>query len=110
MNNKGKRQAIIDLRTHKKRPEREGDFWSSDERENLSQFFMDGFDISEIALQLERSETAIIQQIEKLDLYNRTLVPKRKKRSKDDSCHCGTCTADKKDCPRCQADKEGENV
>ena len=37
--------------------------------------FLEGVGITEMAVILQRSETAIIQQIEKMNLYDRKLYP-----------------------------------
>lgn len=57
-------QSLRELRSHRKLPEREGEYWSDEEREDLSRKFNEGAGISEIAVALHRSEPAIMQQIE----------------------------------------------
>ena len=87
-------QSLRELRSHRKLPEREGEYWSDEERENLSRKFNEGAGISEIAVALHRSEPAIMQQIEKLDLYNRKDHPVRRKKCREhgnDRCLCGKC-------------------
>ena len=40
-------QSLRELRSHRKLPEREGEYWSDEERENLSQKFNEGAGISD---------------------------------------------------------------
>ena len=62
--------------------------------------FFEGVGITEMAVILQRSETAIIQQIEKMNLYDRRLYPARQKScSAQSKCLCGTCMADPALCP-----------
>ena len=57
----------------------EGEFWRDDEKRTVKMMFEEGYGISEIAFAVGRSEPAVMQQIEKMDLYQRTLNPKRHK-------------------------------
>lgn len=75
-------QSLRELRSHRKLPEREGEYWSDEEREDLSRKFNEGAGISEIAVALHRSEPAIMQQIEKLDLFDRKENPRRQRARK----------------------------
>ena len=64
----------------------------------------EGYGISEIAFAVGRSEPAVMQQIEKMDLYQRTLNPKRHKSPpKAPTCLCDSCSLDLSACPRCEA-------
>lgn len=94
-------QTIIIMRNRTKRLDREGDYWSDDEREQLQAMFSEGIGISEIAVRLQRTEPAIFQQIEKMDLYDRKNNRLRSPRTpKPSSCLCGICQLDSAACPR----------
>ena len=102
-------QSLRELRSHRKLPEREGEYWSDEERENLSQKFNEGAGISEIAVALRRSEPAIMQQIEKLDLFDRKENPRRQRAARQLNCLCGRCGNDPTSCPlrtQCEQGKE----
>ena len=74
--------------------------------------FNDDIGITEIAVILKRLETAIMQQIEKQDLYGRRLYPARQKNcSEQPKCLCDNCMADAALCPLrsgCRCSREGE--
>lgn len=56
-------------------------------------------------------KSAVMQQIEKMDLYQRALNPKRRKLSaKAPVCLCKVCTLDAGCCPRCEADGSTQEV
>lgn len=44
-----------------------------------------------IAVALHRSEPAIMQEIEKLDLYDRKANPRRQRTARQAGCLCGRC-------------------
>lgn len=93
--------AIKAMRTNTSQPERQGEYWSEDEIENLRSMFYNECGITEIALTLRRTEPAIFQQIEKLDLYNRKDHPVRRRKCHDsgnDKCLCEKCSF--KDCSK----------
>ena len=95
-------EALKNMRKRTTKLEHEGDYWSEDEKKSLKQKFDDGMGISEIALFLQRTEPAVIQQIEKMDLYGRKANPVRRKYAKEISSPCYLCTApceDREKCP-----------
>ena len=75
MNDYGLEEAIKNMRNRGIRLGREGDIWSQDEKDRLEELFYEGVGISEIAIRLQRTEPAVIQQIEKMDLYQRKSYP-----------------------------------
>lgn len=94
-------ESIRNLRKRGSRMEREGDYWDQDEKERLEEMFEDGVGISEMAIRLQRTEPAVIQQIEKLDLYHRKDHPiRRRPPAKTCQCLCSNCEADPDCCPR----------
>ena len=111
MDEQGFRESIRSLRTHGSRLEHEGDCWTTEEKERLEEMFYEGIGISEIAIRLQRTEPAISQQIEKMDLYGRKDRPKCcKYHRKAPQCRCSTCEADRSICPRCSDCEEAEEV
>ena len=71
-------------------PERSGEYWSDEEREKLSAFYHSGVGLSGIALELQRSETAIVQQLMAMGLMTAPNVV-RTRRPREPSCLCGKC-------------------
>ena len=104
-------QVVINMRNHTVRLDREGDYWTEDEKAQLVERFNRGEGITQISIALQRTEPAIIQQIEKMDLYNRKGNQQRRKpQPKDPVCLCDTCNMDEAACLHgrcCQAIREG---
>lgn len=97
-------EAVKSMRNRTTRLEHEGDYWSQEERDRLEYLFYTGVGITAIAIQLQRTEPAVAQQIEKLDLYQRKLNQQRKRSSKGNyGCLCGRCELYPKCCPRLRA-------
>lgn len=62
--NDHERQELLKaIRAGYVRPERSREYWGEDEREKLNLLFYAGVDISQIALLLQRSEQAVVQQL-----------------------------------------------
>ena len=100
--------AVKNLRNRTIRLDREGDYWTDEEIEELHNMFYDGAGITEIAMTLQRTEPAIFQQINKCDLY-RSQSPLRKRSKKSMTCKCSTCLLFKKTCQGGDVSmKEGE--
>ena len=89
---------------------RDGEYWTEDEKRQLQNMFEAGYCISTISYNLQRSEAAICQQIEKQDLYRRKENPQRRSYTKNPcGCLCDTCSCDLSACPRyktCETMKE----
>ena len=104
-------ESVRSLRNHKDQLEREGDYWSDEDRERLKDMFEDGVGITEIAIRLQRTEPAVFQQIEKLDLYRRKDRPRRRRSlGKTCSCYCSICEVDPRNCPHNPNKEESEHV
>jgi len=103
--------AVRNMRRRTTRMEREGDYWTEDDKELLVRLFDAGIGITEMALQLQRTEPAVQQQIEKMDLYQRKENPKRQRFHKElPGCLCERCSCDPAACPRyedCKGNQEG---
>ena len=72
----------------------------------------EGEGITAIAIRLQRTEPAIMQQIEKMDLYRRKESPARRRSThKHPACLCDNCQLDPASCPNrgtCQPSAEEE--
>lgn len=102
MNEKNYLEIVKRMRQRTFRMDREGDYWTQEEKDRLAQLFAEGEGITEIAILLQRTEPAIQQQIEKQDLYKREVKPVRRRReSKKSKCLCRKCPS-KDDCQKCQ--------
>ena len=84
LNEQNYTNTVKNMRKSAVRLERQGDYWSEEDKENLSKMFFEGVGITEMAVILQRSETAIIRQ---------------KSCSAQSKCLCGTCMADPALCP-----------
>ncbi len=93
-------EVVKCIRNRTVRLEREGDYWEDEEKDQLVRMFHDGVGITEMAMALQRTEPAIIQQVEKLDLYQRKASPiRRKNQTKAPQCLCTACSLDPALCP-----------
>lgn len=105
------KETVKNMQQSAIRMEREGDYWSTAEDERISTLFDGGTGITEIAIILQRTEQAVAQQIEKLDLYQRKENPQRQKSfTKEPVCLCPNCRLDPASCPHrtaCGAEQEG---
>jgi len=100
MNNNEFREAVRNMRRSPTLLERSGEYWSDEDKEKVNKLFNEGTGITEIAMILQRSETAVMQQIEKQDLYGRKSFPTRQRTcSATAKCLCNTCSADPALCP-----------
>ena len=88
-----RRESIRNMRSRTTRLDREGDYWQPYEIERLRAEFDAGTGVTEIALMLQRTEPAIMQQIEKLDLFARKKNPRRiHAKLKELTCRCFKCS------------------
>ena len=90
------RDLLIAIREGKIPSERSGEYWSDAEKGELRRLFMEGVGISQIALILQRSENAVVQQLIVLSL----LTPpgsSRGLKKNEPKCRCPEC--DGKNCP-----------
>ena len=109
MNEHGLEETIKSMRNRNRRLDREGDYWSQSEKDRLHNLFDEGIGLSEIAIRLQRTEPAVFQQIEKMDLYQRKSYPQRRRSStKSESCLCQQCTADRSICPLYEESEQEE--
>lgn len=99
-------EAVRNMRRRTTKLEREGDYWSPQEIDQLKTSFHEGVGITEMAIRLQRTEPGVIQQIEKLDLYQRKDNPRRRRKPRQDRrILCSACPVDPCPCPNCQRDR-----
>lgn len=90
-------ESVKNMRNRTVRLDREGDYWTEEEREALVHKFREGEGITAMALEFQRTESAVIQQIEVLDLFGRK---KKNTTPKQPCCLCANCKLDPALCPR----------
>lgn len=97
-------EKTVAMRTGNLKMKRDGEYWTDEERETLRFRFQSGTPYNEIAIELERSETAIYQQVEQLQLYVKNTRAPRKRcpTPQEPVCLCSVCTLDRSQCPRCK--------
>lgn len=105
-------EKTIAMRNGTEKMKRDREYWSDEEREKLRSLFLAGVPINEIAIMLERSETAVYQQIIRMNLYVRAPETSRKRRcvTGDSKCLCSACTCDRALCPLREHCRQGEEV
>lgn len=103
MNDEAFLEAVRNMRKNGSNQERAGDYWSDEDKKRLREMFELGIGLSEIAIRLQRTEQAVSQQFEKMDLYNRKDNPRRRKNLatyKTCVCHCSACDVEPSLCPQ----------
>lgn len=97
-------EKTIAMRTGNLKMKRDREYWTDEEREILKTRFLAGVPYNEIALELERSETAVQQQIEQMQIYVKPTRAPRKRchAAQEPVCLCSVCTLDRSHCPRCE--------
>lgn len=107
MNDSEFTETVRNMRRRTTRMERAGGYWSPEEKQLLEHLFFAGVGITEIAVRLQRTEPAVIQQIEKQDLYQRSQFRQRRRSHREHcDCLCGRCGLDPACCPYRQAPAE----
>ncbi len=102
-----KTAMIQSLRNRTTKLQREGDYWKQEEIKDLKTMFADGVGITDIALQMQRTEPAVQQQIEKLDLYHRKDNPQRRKQNKKHCNYADDCPYTAETCPKLKNHEQG---
>lgn len=90
---KSHRKELIALRNGERPPKRSGEYWTEDEVRQLTIMFESGMGISEIAIQSDRSEISVYQQLEKRGFLSAQSKPRnriKKERTMAD-CLCPFC-------------------
>lgn len=106
-----KQNQLIVLRNGMKPAERSGEYWSKEDIQLLERLYcQEGIGISDIALQLKRSEGAVCQQLTKMGLLTPQGKHRTRKKEADDTteypegCLCHLCQVKnrvncRKECP-----------
>lgn len=81
---------IIAMRMYGEGLDNDGQYWSEKDKKQLEKLFAEGAGITEIALELKRSEPAIVQMLIKGD-YFRTEIKSRNRSNRGRRCICGRC-------------------
>lgn len=92
------RQSVVLMRNKIGKLDREGEYWSDEERLHLQQLFACGTGITAIAILLQRTELAVIQQAMLMDLFTPPHA-KHKYRPRTPQCLCHNCKLDPALCP-----------
>lgn len=72
-----KKELIKNMRLNLAHLERDGDYWSNEDKDSLREMFFDGEDFSDICIKLQRTERAVSQQIAIMGLYGSKRIRKR---------------------------------
>lgn len=91
-------ESLTALRSGDAPPERSRDYWNKSDLENLNQWFWEGQGISQIAVQMGRTEVAIYQKLLKLGLLSPQCIP-RPKNPKPVCCDCLCPNCHNTNCP-----------
>lgn len=82
-------KEIQKMRQNRTEKSKNREYWSDGEIEKVSGLFYGGVDISEIALEIGRTEKAVFQKINGLKLYE--AVNRPQSRSAPGICRCNEC-------------------
>lgn len=95
------RQSVLIMRNKGEKLDREGEYWSDEERHYLQTLFDSGTGITAIAIILQRTELAVINQANQMDLFT---PPYKKSRysPRQPKCLCCNCKLAPAFCPRQQ--------
>lgn len=97
-NNQAQQAAYIQaMRQRTAQLEREGSYWTEDDKNVLKHLFHNNIGITEIALKLQRTEVAVMQQIQVLNLYGKV---RRSSPKRQAGCLCYKCQ-NKETCRHC---------
>ena len=99
---KTQQELLLAIRNGEMHPERSTAYWTPEERAELQRLYRDGQGISEIALLLQRSESAVFQQLLAMGMLAGQGKP-RQRNPRQVKCQCPKCL--EWECPH--YDKEG---
>lgn len=107
MNPEEIKQKTMTMRSGMVRMLRDREYWTAEDIETLKNEYYAGTSINEIAIMLDRSESAVYQKIEQLGLCIRSAVSSRRRNgtAKEGVCLCESCKCDSSVCPRCSGQK-----
>lgn len=96
------RQTVMNMRNKVVLLEREGEYWSDEEREQMRCLFESGTGLTTIAMILQRTEMAVIQQGMLMNLFSPPHIRKQYVH-KPPRCRCPNCKVEPAQCPHRQA-------
>ena len=96
------RQTVMNMRNKVVLLEREGEYWSDEERDQIRCLFESGTGLTTIAMILQRTEMAVIQQGMLMNLFSPPHIRKQHVH-KPPRCRCPNCKVDPAQCPHRQA-------
>lgn len=107
MNPEEIKQKTMTMRSGMVRMLRDREYWTTEDIETLKNEYYAGTSINEIAIMLDRSESAVYQKIEQLGLCIRNADSSRRRNgtAKEGVCLCESCKCDSSACPRCSGQK-----
>ena len=108
MNPEEIKQKTMTMRSGMVRMLRDREYWTAEDIETLKNEYYAGTSTNEIAIMLDRSESAVYQKIEQLGLCIRSADASRRRNgtAKECVCLCESCKCDLSACPRCSGQKE----
>ena len=93
---KNQQELLLAIRNGEIHPERSTAYWTPEERAELQRLYRDGQGISEIALLLQRSESAVFQQLLAMGMLAGQGKP-RQRSPRQIKCQCPKCL--ERECP-----------
>lgn len=101
---KSHRKELCALRNGNRPPQRSGEYWTEDEVRKLTVMFESGVGISEIAIELDRNEISVYQQLEKRGFLSAQSKPRSRgtRNCSRPKCLCLNC--DNYSCKNCGKD------
>lgn len=81
--------------------ERNGDYWSEEDAQQLNSLFYEGVGLSEIAVRTMRTERAVYQKVNSMELFEKVRQPRAPKVNTE--CLCSSCPQ-RITCPNSRAD------
>lgn len=100
---KTQQELLLAIRTGEIQPERSTAYWTPEERAELQRLYRDGQGISEIALLLQRSESAVFQQLLAMGMLAGQGKP-RQRNPRQIKCQCPKCL--EWECPHYDREEE----
>ena len=83
-------EKIIAMRTSGAGLDNDGQIWSESDKQIVEKLFYSGAGITEIALEMKRSEPAVMQQLVK-DKFFQNETKSRTRAKREQSCLCPNC-------------------
>ena len=97
-------EALKALRSGKVQAEHAGNYWSKEDREKLCQLFGANCSISQIAVEMGRTERAVFNQLDKAGLFNPQSKPRGRRACSSEGqylcpdCNVKTCQNHGREC------------